>query len=119
MTKEENLYQLGAKVWNFRKENGFSKKLPEDLQIEAADLCKSGMSSYAIGKALGIPVNSVNDWVRRLEKEKTTEFSELNLVEKAKPNMAIKLSTTVQGCDVEISGTDYSLLQRLLRRLGN
>ena len=41
------------------------------------------------------------------------------LVDDKKPNLEIKLSTNLQNCRVEITGSDYYLLQRLLKKLNH
>ncbi len=118
MEKEQKLIELGEKVWGFRRENGFSKKIPSVLQIEAAKLCHSGFTAYAIGKALGVPRNTIAEWAQR-EKPVST-FSEVPIVEEksTESKFQIKVFTEIQGCHVEITGKDFPLLQRLLRKLG-
>ena len=119
MEKEQKLIELGEKVWRFRKENGFSKKIPIVLQTEAAKLCQTGVTAYAIGKALGIPRNTISEWTQR-EKPVST-FSEVPIVEEksTESKFQIKVFSEIQGCHVEITGKDFPLLQRLLRKLGN
>lgn len=116
MKERDQLIQLGAKVWEYRKEFGFSKKLSEDIQREAAKLCKSGLTAYSIGKALGVPRNTISDWTNRFAAEEPI-FSEVAVVDSNKTNFEVRLSSIVEGCRVEITGTDYSVLQRLLRRM--
>jgi len=65
MEKEQKLIELGEKVWGFRRKNGLTKKISSELQLEAARLCKSGVTAYSIGKALGVPQNTISDWVHR------------------------------------------------------
>jgi hypothetical protein len=117
MNEQEKLFQLGSRVWEYRKTNGFTKKLSAEIQKEASELCSSGITAYSIGKAIGVPRNTVSDWMHRFAQKKMTEFSELKVVEKQRQDFEIKLSTTIQGCKVEIVGHDYSLLQRLLRKM--
>jgi len=119
MEKEQKLIELGEKVWRFRRENGLTKKISSELQLEAARLCKSGITAYSIGKALGVPRNTISDWVHR--HEKLSVFSEASIIDE-KPEQTsfqVKVTSEVQGCHVEITGKDFSLLQKLLRRLEN
>lgn len=118
MNEQNQLIELGERVWRHRKEYGFTKKLPEEIQREAGALCKSGVTAYSIGKALGVPRNSVTEWMHRYADNDST-FSELAIVESPKTNFEVRLSATVQGCRVAITGGDYSLLQRLLRKMGS
>lgn len=119
MEKDKKLIELGEKVWRFRKEYGFSKKIPSDLQIEAAKLCHSGITAYALGKALGVPRNTVAEWVVR--QDKATTFTEVPVVDEksVQSKFEIKVFSEIHGCRVEITGKDFPLLQRLLRKLGN
>ena len=80
-------------------------------------LCKSGVTAYSIGKALGVPRNTISDWVHR--HEKLSVFSEVAVVDEnaVQTKFQVKVTSEVQGCQVEITGKDFSLLQRLLRRL--
>ena len=41
MNDETKLIEVGSKVWEFRKANGFSKKLSPEIQAEIAQLCQS------------------------------------------------------------------------------
>jgi len=117
MNQNEKLIDIGQKVLEFRKENGFSKKLSLELQKEVAAICNSGVTAYAIEKAIGIQRNTITEWAKKHQPE--PQFSEVNLVDEInrKPSIEIKLSTVIHGCRVEIVGSDYSLLQRLIRKL--
>ena len=120
MSDDEKLMELGSRVWEFRKQNGFSKKLPPEIQEEAAILCHSGVPAYSIGKAFGVPRNTISEWRRRfVDSVKQNQFSEVKIVDNPKPAMEIKLSTTICDCRVEIFGSDFSLMQRLLRKMAN
>jgi hypothetical protein len=120
MNDDSKLMELGTKVWEFRKQNGFSKELSAEIQNEAALLCRSGVTAYSIGKALGVPRNTITEWTKRFESSaRQDQFAELSIVDNAKPKIEIKLSTTIQGCRVEFFGADFSLLQRLVRKMGN
>lgn len=116
MNNDEKLLKLGTKVLEYRKQFGFSKKLSTEIQSEVAILCQSGVTPYALEKAIGVQRNTITDWSRRYAENKN-KFSEVNIVDPVKPNYEVKLYATVQGCRVEIFGSDYSLLQRLLRKM--
>ena len=115
MNQDEKLIDLSLKVIEFRKANGFQKKLSFELQSAIAELCNSGVTAYAIEKAIGIQRNTIKEWAHKYQPE--SKFSEVNIVNETKANFEIKVSTAVQNCRVEITGSDYSLLQRLLRKL--
>jgi hypothetical protein len=118
MKENDQLLALGTKAWEHRREFGLSKKLSEEIQREAATLCHSGVTAYAIGKALGVPRNTIADWARRFIEDRNS-FCEVSVVDSAQSNFEIRLSGTVQGCGVEIRGTDFSLLQRLLKKMSS
>ena len=88
-----------------------------EIQIEIARLCQSGISAYALEKATGVQRNTILAWKNRFAEKNKSQFSELSIVEEPKSNYEVKLSGIVQGCRVEIIGTDYSLLQRLLKKM--
>ncbi|MFZ4405326.1 MAG: hypothetical protein ACOYOK_14600, partial [Pseudobdellovibrionaceae bacterium] len=114
-----SLIEIGSEVWEFRKANGFSKKFPPEIQQKIAQLCASGVTAYALGKATGIQRNRIMEWKNRFSEKSKSDFEEVTVIEGAKPNFEVKLSAKLQGCRVEIIGTDYALLQRLLRKMGS
>jgi hypothetical protein len=117
MSGNHKLFELGEKVWSHRKKFGFTKKLSPELQAEAVEIFLSGSTAYEIGKVLGVPRNTIADWVKRQTEHKTETFNEVQVTSNSIQNYQIKVSGKVHGCFVEIIGTDYSLLQRLLRKL--
>ena len=121
MTENKKLVDLATKVFEYRKQNGFSKKLSEEIQNQVVELCNSGVTAYAIGKAIGIPRITIAEWTRKflIQSENQNSFSEVKIVEELKPSLEIKLSTVIKGCRVEIVGSDYSRLQRLLKRINH
>lgn len=119
MDEETKLIEIGSRVWEFRKAHGFSKKLSDEIQADIAKLCVSGITAYALEKATGVQRNTIMDWKNRFLEKAKSDFSEVNIVQEAKPNYEVKLSANVQGCRVEVVGTDYSLLQRLIRKMSS
>jgi|GEM_PF-2049586 len=71
--------ELGEKVWRLQRENGLTKKISSDLQLEDATLCESGITAYSIGKALGVPRNTTSDWFHRHEKLSKSVPTDLRL----------------------------------------
>ena len=119
MEEETKLIEIGSKVWAFRKANGFSKKLSIEIQQEIANLCATGITAYALERATGVQRNTIMDWKNRMAVKDKVEFVEVNVTPEPKSTYEVKLLAQVQGCRVEISGVDYSLLQRLLRKLSH
>lgn len=123
MTNNNELMELAVQVFEFRKQNGFPKRLSDEIQNQAARLCQSGVTAYAIGKAINVPGVTITDWTRKLlnqDKNKdinTNPFSEVKLISESKPKLEIKLSAVIKGCRVDLIGDDYSLLQRLLKKI--
>jgi hypothetical protein len=116
MNQNEKLIELGEKIWTHRKAHGFSKKVSPEIQIEAAKLCDEGLTAYAIGKVLGVPRNTITDWWNRY-KNTNPQFSEVSVVENLKSSFEVKLSTTIQNVKVELVGSDYAQLVRLVRKM--
>jgi transposase-like protein len=118
VSASDQLCQLSVKVWEFRKEFGFSKSLPEEIRIAASELTSSGTSLVSVAKALGVSKGTVSDWKQKYFRKTAASFSEVRVVE-SKPSYEIKLSAQVQSCRAEITGSDFSLLQRLIRKLSS
>ena len=118
MADNDQLYQLGLRAWEFRKQFGFSKALPEEIRTSAAEISRKGASLLSVAKALGVSKATVSDWKTRYAQASAPGFSEVQVVE-SKPVHEIKLSTQVQGCRVELTGSDFSLLQRLVRKISS
>lgn len=120
----EEVILLGEKVWLHRKQFGFLKQLPKELQKEVAELSNQGVSAVTLSKGLGIDRKTVVAWslkyqVKKAEPEITNnDFSEVEVVHEKKNNYEVKLKSIIQGCVVELTGSDFSLLQRLMRKLG-
>lgn len=120
MDKNQEMYDLGVRAWDHRRQQGFSKGLPEEIKMEAGRLVSQGFQLAQMAKVLGVTTTTVHDWKQRYllnKKAKEPSFNEVAVVED-KSNFEIKLSAAVSGCRVELTGTDYALLQRMLRRLG-
>jgi transposase-like protein len=118
--KNQEMYDLGARAWEHRRKLGFSKGLPEEIKMESARLVVGGLAASQVAKVLGVTTMTLLDWKRRYELNQKTEipsFCEVAVTDN-KAKYEVRLSAQVMGCLVELSGTDYSLLQRLLRKLG-
>lgn len=117
MAQNDRLYELAHIAWEFRKRNGFSKSLPDEVRRGAIELLDAGVSAMEIAKAFGITKTAVGDWQKKYRTEHTLGFKEVPVVSE-RPAFEIRLTGQAQGCRVEVTGSDFSLLQRLLRRLG-
>ena len=118
MDQKEQLQILGAKAWDFRRQTGFTKSLPQEIQKEAAELASKGLANLIVARALGVTKSSVVEWKKKYSKSEIANFAEVHLVDE-RPSIEVRVSGRVQGCLVEITGADFSLLQRLMRKLGN
>ena len=56
MDQKEQLH--GAKAWDFRRQTGFTKALPQEIQKEAAELANKGLANLIVAHALGVIVSS-------------------------------------------------------------
>lgn len=121
MNQSDQLYQLGMRAWEYRRQNGFSKALPKEIRIEAALLAEGGAVHSELAKTLGVTKATIVEWQKSYSKSPVEAnragFSEVAVVEE-RSAFEVKLSAKVQGCRVELTGSDFSLLQRLLRKLG-
>jgi transposase-like protein len=118
MSQNDRLYELAQIAWEFRKQNGFSKNLPDEVRRGGVELSDAGMSVAEIAKAIGVTKTAVGDWKKKYKTANSAGFKEASIVSE-RPAIEIKLSGQVQGCRVEITGPDFSLLQRLLQKLGD
>ena len=53
---------LAERAWAYRKQSGYLKSLPKEIQIEAAAVARSGKSPMMIPRALGVSKKTVPDW---------------------------------------------------------
>lgn len=122
MEQGNQIYQLGVRCLEIRKEFGFLKALPIEVRREAAAIVADGVPVKLVAKAIGVTRNTAADWAAKykpIEKPVAVEdgFREVHVIDE-KQNFEVKLSATIQGVRVELVGQDYALLQRLLRKLG-
>ncbi len=121
MDKNQEMYDLGARAWGHRSKLGFSKGLLEEIKMESVRLVINGFAVSQVAKVLEVTSTTLQDWKRRYELNQQPEiasFSEVAVTDD-KTKYEIRLSAYLIGCRVELTGTDYSLLQRLLRKLGS
>jgi transcriptional regulator with XRE-family HTH domain len=120
MDHKEAVYKLGSEAWEFRRQSGFSKSLPVEIQVGVSELVAAGVSRLALAKALGVTDKTISNWAKKhLKSEpisKDDSFNEVTVVDE-RPALEAKLIGRVHGCRVELTGSDFSLLQRLFRKL--
>lgn len=123
MEKQDRINELAIKAWEYRKKFRFLKALPIEIREAAGSLVASGCSVNALAKSLGVNRNTMIEWGRKFEKPLNKDgavgFSEVIITEEEPSAFEVRLSAEVQGCRVEIRGCDFSLLERLLRKMGN
>ncbi len=126
MDHKKALYELGSQAWDYRKTQGFLKSLPADIRMRAAKLVIDGSPMSQVAKVLGVTNGAVHEWRKSYQLKNQdigssstalAQMTEVAVVDTTL-NYEIKLTSEVHGCRVELCGTDYSLLQRLLRKLG-
>jgi DNA-binding transcriptional ArsR family regulator len=121
MDQKDRLYELAMRAWEFRKQRGFLKALPEEIRREVYQAVGAGIPASAISKAIGVGQSTIAYWIEKYtkleEEERVNKFSEVKVVAE-KDAIEIRITTKVQGCRVELCGSDYSHLERLLRKLG-
>lgn len=110
---------LAEKAWAHRKQFGYLKSLPKEIQVEAAQAARSGKSAALIARALGVTKKTIGDWNEKFKPaEAVVPFKEVLIVEK-KTLRAIEVlvRTEVCGCRVEITASSFELAQALLKKL--
>lgn len=119
----ESIQALAEKSWKWRKENGYLKTLPKEFRIECCEVISSGAKQSDVAKAIGVSPKSVFNWYDKYksEKEITSQFVEINDFEKSEPMASSKyevhLSMSAHGCKIEIRGSDFSVVNRLMKQL--
>jgi hypothetical protein len=119
----KSIQDLAEKVWNWRKENGYLKSLPKEIRNECCEVISSGEKQSDVAKAIGVSPKSVFNWYDKYksEKEITTQFIEIKDAEKNELSSINKyevhLSMTAHGCKIEIRGSDFSIVNRLMKKL--
>jgi transposase len=120
MEQNERIHKLGVRSLEIRKEIGFLKALPIEIRREAAAIVAGGVSVNIVAKTLGVNRHTMIEWAEKycpVEESPEVGFSEVRVVDE-KQTFEVRLSATVQGCRIELTGQDYALLQRLLRKIG-
>lgn len=119
----ESIQALAEKVWKWRKENGYLKSLPKEIRFECCEVIFSGAKQTDVAKAIGVSPKSVFNWYDKYksEKEILNQFVEIKDVEKNEQSSINKyevhLSMSTHGCKIEIRGSDFSVVNRLMKKL--
>ena len=119
----ESIQALAEKVWKWRKENGYLKSLPKEIRFECCEVIFSGAKQTDVAKAIGVSPKSVFNWFDKYksEKEITNQFIEIKDAEKNELSSTNKyevhLSMSAHGCQIEIRGSDFSVVNRLMKKL--
>ncbi len=119
----KSIQDLAEKVWNWRKENGYLKSLPKEIRQDCCEVISSGEKQSDVAKAIGVSPKSVFLWYDKYksEKEITSQFIEIKDAEKNEQSSINKyevhLSMTAHGCKIEIRGCDFSVVNRLMKKL--
>lgn len=74
MKEDKKLVELATKVFEFRRQHGFTSKLSEEIHNQAAELCNSGLTLYAVGKIIGVARITVVDWHRKFQTQNLKAF---------------------------------------------
>ena len=129
MTNSESIKKLAEKTWSWRQQNGYLKSLPKEIRAECCEIIFNGEKQTDVAKAIGVSPKSVFNWYDKYksEKEFVNKFIELKKVDEVvlKTSIAanienrykIHLSMQVHGCEIEITGSDFSIINRLIKRL--
>lgn len=119
----DSIQVLGEKVWKWRAENGFLKSLPKEIRNDCCEIILSGKKQSDVAKAIGISPKSVFNWFSKYksEKEIANQFVEIKDIEKneqlSRNKYEVHISMSVHGCQVVISGSDFSVVNRLMKKL--
>lgn len=119
----ESIQILAEKVWKWRKENGYLKSLPKEIRYDCCEVILSGAKQSDVAKAIGVSSKSVFNWYDKYksDKEITNQFVEIKDIEKNEQSLINKyelhLSMSAHGCQIEIRGSDFSVVNRLMKKL--
>ena len=119
----ESIQELAEKVWKWRKENGYLKSLPKEIRHDCCEVIFSGEKQTDVAKAIGVSPKSVFLWFDKYksQKEITSQFIEIKdsaQIEQPTTNKyEVHLSMTAHGCKIEIKGSDFSVVNRLMKKL--
>lgn len=129
MMNSDSIKKIAEKVWMWRQQNGYLKSLPKEIRAECCEVIFSGEKQTDVAKAIGVSPKSVFLWYDKFksEKEFTNKFVELKNVDPQTHNLAeapssenkykIHLSMQAHGCEIEITGSDFSTINRLMKKL--
>ena len=119
----ESIRELAEKVWKWRKENGYLKSLPKEIRLDCCEVIFAGEKQTDVAKAIGVSPKSVFLWFDKYksEKEVTNQFIEIKESAENEHQTTNKyevhLSMAAHGCNIEIRGSDFSVVNRLMKKL--
>lgn len=119
----ESIQALAEKVWKWRKENGYLKSLSKEIRNDCCEVIFLGAKQSDVAKAIGVSPKSVSNWYDKYkaEKEITNKFIEIKDIDKSEQQSTNKyevhLSMSAHGCKIEIRGCDFSVVNRLMKKL--
>ncbi len=119
----ESIQALAEKVWKWRQANGYLKSLPKEIRHECCEVIFSGEKQTDVAKAVGVSPKSVFLWFDKYksEKEIKDQFIEIKSQSQIEPGATNKyevhLSMSAHGCRIEIIGNDFSVVNRLMKKL--
>lgn len=119
----ESIRELAEKVWKWRKENGYLKSLPKEIRHDCCEVIFGGEKQTDVAKAIGVSPKSVFLWFDkyRSEKEVTNQFVEIKESaengQQAINKYEVHLSMTAHDCKIEIRGSDFAIVNRLMKKL--
>lgn len=119
----ESIQSLAEKVWKWRQANGYLKSLPKEIRHECCEVIFSGEKQTDVAKAVGVSPKSVFLWFDKYksEKEITNQFVEIknsaHIEQPTTNKYEVHLSMSAHGCKIEIKGSDFSVVNRLMKKL--
>ena len=129
MTNPDSIKQIAKRVWAWRQQNGYLKSLPKEIRFECCEVIFAGETQTNVAKAIGVSPKSLFTWYDKYKSEKdfSSKFIELKNAEVATDKTAdstnsaskykIHLSMQAHGCAIEITGSDFSTINRLMKKL--
>jgi hypothetical protein len=97
--------------------------LPKEIGYDCCEAILSGTKQADVAKAIGVSPKSVFNWYDKYksEKEITNQFVEIKGIEKREPMTSSKyevdLSMSAHVCKIEIRGSDFSVVNCLMKKL--
>jgi hypothetical protein len=119
MKESDAVIALAEKAWAHRKQFGYLKALPKDIQLEAVAAAKSGKSAMVVARAVGVTKKTIRDWESKYKPaEPKVDFKEVTVVsEPILSSLEVQVTSSIEGVSVVITAASFASAQAILKKL--